>query len=228
MRAGGRPLLQILIARLQQVPEIDEVVVATTTNTSDDAVAAAGAQAGAGIYRGSEHDVLGRVRRALDAANADTAVEITGDCPLIDPVMVSSCIMEFRATADRHAYLANTTGPTLGAPHGLDVQVFDADALREIDAETDNPDHREHVSLPFYDPDGVARWRPRFLSFFPEELCRRVWLSVDYPEDYALIKAAYEALSARDEYFGAIPLIEFCLAEKELTAACLHRRASAE
>ncbi len=224
MPAGGRPLLQILIERLQHVSAIDGIVVATTTNASDDPVAALSAETGALVFRGSEADVLGRVRGALDFAEADIAVEITGDCPLVDPAMVSRSIDEFCATRDRHHYLANTTGPTLGAPHGLDVQVFEADALREIEAETKDPDDREHVSLPFYRPENAHRWRPRFLDFYPDELCRRVWLSLDYAADYRLIKAAHETLAPSDPLFGAEPLIEFCLNEPELTAACLRLR----
>lgn len=224
MLAGGRPLLQILIERLQHVSAIDSIVVATTANTSDDPVAALCAEAGAAVFRGSEDDVLGRVRAALDFAKADIAVEITGDCPLVDPAMVSHCIDEFCATEDRHYYLSNTTGPTLGAPHGLDIQVFLADALREIESETRDPNDREHVSLPFYRPENEHRWRPRFLEFFPHELCQRVWISLDYAEDYALIKAAHEHLAPGDPMFGADSLIEYCLDEPELTAACLRLR----
>jgi len=224
MLAGGRPLLGILIERLHSVAAIDEVVVATTVNGTDDDVAAVATSSGATVFRGSEHDVLGRVAGALAMAKAEIAVEITGDCPLIDPAIVGACIDEFHASVATSAYVANTTGPELGVPPGLDVQVFRAEALHQIERETANPDDREHVSMPFYRPENASRWRPRFLSFFPADLCRRVWISLDYEADYRLIKQAYEALVDTAPLFGARPLIDYCLRQSALTAECLRLR----
>jgi spore coat polysaccharide biosynthesis protein SpsF len=221
---AGRPLLGVLIERLQAASLLDRVVVATTTQPADDAIVETARAFGADVFRGSEDDVLGRVCGALDTAGAEIAVEITGDCPLVDPRMVDACIAEFGRSGDTHQYLANTTGPVPGAPHGLDVQVFWAEALRIVDREATDAEAREHVSLPFYRPQTAARWSPRFLAFFPEELCRRVWISLDYAEDYRLIKEAYETLIADDPLFDAQAIIDFCLARPDLTTPCLRLR----
>src|SRR5438046_1512335 len=63
--AGGRPLLAILLERLSRAKGIDEIVVATTTNASDDLIVDVARGSGAGVHRGSEHDVLARVCGAL-------------------------------------------------------------------------------------------------------------------------------------------------------------------
>jgi spore coat polysaccharide biosynthesis protein SpsF len=203
MPAGGKPLLQVLVERLRRARSIDCIVLATTINTSDDALAELAAACGISCFRGSEDDVLGRVRGALDAHDAEVCVEITADCPLVDPEMVDAMVASFAETRGRHAYVANTTGPQLGVPHGFDIQVFEADALRAIDDEAHDPEAREHVSLPFYRQESATRWNPRFMSFFPDELCRRVWLSLDYPEDYALIRDVHEALMPTDPHYSA-------------------------
>jgi spore coat polysaccharide biosynthesis protein SpsF len=224
MPAGGKPMLQILIERLQRVPELDAIVLATTINATDDGLAELAERCGIQVFRGSEENVLGRVCGALSCSNAEVAVEITGDCPFIDPDMVSSCIQEYLSTRGVSEYVANTTGPTLGAPHGLDVQVFRAGALHEIERETINAEDREHVSIPFYRAENHDRWHPRFLEFFPDELSRRVWLSLDYPEDYALLKKAYESISPANPFFSAGALVDFCLREPAMTSACLRKR----
>ena len=224
MRAGGKPMLQILIERLQRIPELDEIVVATTTNTSDDPLDRLARTLGASVFRGSENDVLGRVDGALRQAGADVAVEITGDCPLIDPYMVSTMIKEFLATRGTNSYVANTTGPELGSPHGLDVQVFEARALHVIADEATDSEAREHVSKPFYRPSSRGRWKPRFIEFFPPSLCRRVWLSLDYREDFELIRDIYEALSFSNRWFDANAMIDAALARPEQTRACLSLR----
>jgi spore coat polysaccharide biosynthesis protein SpsF len=221
---GGEPAIGVLIDRLKHVPELDCVVLATTINRSDDVLADIAQSRGANVFRGSEADVLGRVCGALNLYDADVCVEITGDCPFVDPTMVSALIAEFALTRGRNAYLANTTGPELGAPHGLDVQVFEAEALRAIEAAHQDPAAREHVSLPFY-RDGInSRWAPRFVSFFSDAISRSVWLSLDYQADYEMLCAVHNALSVSDLYFGAAAMIETCRALPKMTRACLDLR----
>jgi spore coat polysaccharide biosynthesis protein SpsF len=224
MPLGNSTVLGVLIDRLKQAPELDCIVLATTTNATDDVLEATARKHGADVFRGSENDVLGRVRGALDSVNADVCVEITGDCPLSDPKVVSKMVQEFRATRGKNIYVANTTGPALGIPSGLDVQVFEADALRTIEAESIDPEAREHVSVPFYRADTAARWKPRFVEFFPADLCRSVWLSLDYQEDYNLIRSIHDELSARNPEFGSREMIDACLARPEATRACLSLR----
>lgn len=221
---NGKPALAVLIERLKRVPELDHIVLATTTNSTDDVLVDIARDLGVSSFRGSEDDVLGRVRAALDSVNAEICVEITGDCPLTDPAMVSTMIGEFFATRSTNGYVGNTTGPTLGAPHGLDVQVFEVEALRKIDSEYRDPSSREHVSMPFYRDDSASRWHPRFVSFFPDKLCRQVWFSLDYREDYELIRDIYEDLVRRDPYFNAQAMIDAGLARPNATRRSLALR----
>lgn len=219
---GGEPVLGVLIDRIKAVRDVDRVVLATTTNSDDDVLDGIARRREIEVFRGSEDDVLGRVRGALDAMSATICVEITGDCPLIDPRIVSTMIREFQLTRGRNAYVANTTGPQLGAPHGLDVQVFEADALRRIDDSVQDPAAREHVSIPFYQEP--ANWSPRFVSFFPHRLCRSVWVSLDHSEDYDLIRAIHEELAPADPFYSAAAIVDACLARPEMTRACLQLR----
>jgi spore coat polysaccharide biosynthesis protein SpsF len=221
---AGEPVLGVLIDRLRHVPELDQIVLATTTNADDDVLEGIARKRGVSVFRGSEDDVLGRVRGALDSVAADICVEITGDCPLVDPAIVSTMIREFRSSRDANPYVANTTGPKLGSPHGLDVQVFEADALREIESETDDPAAREHVSVPFYTLPTAEKWSPRFVSFFPHDVCRSVWVSLDYREDYELIRAVHEELFPRNPVYGADAIILACRARPQMTRACLDLR----
>jgi spore coat polysaccharide biosynthesis protein SpsF len=224
MPLGGETVLGVLIARLRQVPEIDRVVLATTVNRADDVLEQVAQEGGVDVFRGSEDDVLGRVCGALDAFDAEICVEITGDCPLTDPSVVSAMIREFRSTRGINAYVSNTTGPELGAPPGLDVQVFEADALRTIEREIKDADAREHVSLPFYREPTARRFNPRFVSFFPAALCRSVWISLDYQEDYDLIRDIHSELAALNPIYSAEAIIAAAKARPEMTRACLNLR----
>ena len=54
----GKPTLELLIERLRRAASVEQVIVATTSNATDDNVEALCRSIGAGCYRGSEDDVL--------------------------------------------------------------------------------------------------------------------------------------------------------------------------
>jgi spore coat polysaccharide biosynthesis protein SpsF len=224
MPAGGQPLLEVLVERLARAPGIDEIVVATTVNATDDPVAALCGKLGVAVFRGSEADVLGRVCGALRQAKADICVEITADCPLLDPAIVGEALAAFLATRGDHAYVSNSD-PHRAVPAGLDVQVFEAQALFTLESETDHPDDREHVSLGFYRPEAGDRWRPRFIAHEACKGAEDLLVTLDYAEDYDLIRALHEDLAPASPGYGAAELIACIRAHNDLHQRCVQVRA---
>ena len=78
LEADGKPMLKHLTDRLKKVPSIDEIVVATTINSTDDALVDFANNESISYNRGSENDVMERVINAAKSAFADIIVEITG------------------------------------------------------------------------------------------------------------------------------------------------------
>ena len=113
-------MLALQIERIIRAQNIDRLVLATSTDGSDDAVAALGARLGVAVFRGDLHDVLDRTHRAADAFGADVVVRLTGDCPLCDPGLIDR-VIGFRAEGG-YDYASNTLTPTF--PDGLDVEVM--------------------------------------------------------------------------------------------------------
>ncbi len=138
---GDRPMLAFMLARLEAL-QVDELVVATSTEASDDAVAELAEAAGLPVVRGSETDVLARFIAAVDAHPAATIVRLTADCPFMDPEIVHQALA-VHATSDA-AYTSNTLVRTY--PDGLDVEVVAAAALRVAAAESVDPVEHEHVT----------------------------------------------------------------------------------
>jgi spore coat polysaccharide biosynthesis protein SpsF (cytidylyltransferase family) len=137
----GEPALALLLRRLKRARGIGEIVVATSTDASDDPVAELAAQLGAGVMRGPLADVLARFVLAL-GSRVGPIVRVTGDCPMIDPHVVDLTVECFLSVPGC-AYASNVAPRTY--PDGLDVEVVDADALRELDREDLTPGEREHV-----------------------------------------------------------------------------------
>jgi spore coat polysaccharide biosynthesis protein SpsF len=225
MPAAGQPLLQILVDRLRRASHLTDVMIATTTSPGDDAIAELADTIGVPVFRGSENDVLGRVCGALDAADADVCVEITGDCPLIDPDIVDETISAYLATADTHPYVSNSD-PYRSVPAGLDVQVFPAEVLAHLNEETKDPDDREHVSFGFYRPESGDRWNPRFIRHAACKGAEDLLVTLDYLEDYELIRRLHEDVSAAVPRYGAADIIEWIRQHPELHEACRRVRAA--
>jgi spore coat polysaccharide biosynthesis protein SpsF len=224
MPAGGQPLLEVLVERLRRATGIDEIVVATTVNATDNPIVDLCERLGVAAFRGSENDVLGRVCGALRKARADICVEITADCPLLDPVIVGETLAAFMTTRGDHAYVSNSD-PYRAVPAGLDVQVFEAQALFTLESETNDPDDQEHVSLGFYRPESGNRWHPRFIDHAVCKGAEGLLVTLDYAEDYDLIKALHEDLAGNAPAYGAAELITWIHAHNDLHQRCVDVRA---
>ena len=88
MDVAGRPLLARVLERVGMAETVDEVVLATSDSSADGPLAELAEDLGVRCHRGSEQDVLRRMREAANVAAADVVVRVTGDCPLIDPGLV--------------------------------------------------------------------------------------------------------------------------------------------
>jgi spore coat polysaccharide biosynthesis protein SpsF len=208
---GGVPALERLIERLKRSAYLDDVVVATTVNSADDAIVEAATRAGAKHFRGSEEDVLGRVLGAAKAHNGDILVEITGDCPLMDHRVVDRGIGEFFGRDV--AYAANCL--TQSYPLGFEVQVFPTRILAEVDRMTQDPIDRTHVSYFIY----MHPEQYRIHNWEAEPECRApsVRVTLDEPNDYVLIKEVFDRLSPVTPDFGAADVVRLLADHPELT-----------
>ena len=139
---NGIPMIELLLARLARVREIDQIVLATSTDPRNLPLADHVRAMGYACEQGSENDVLERYVVAAGKHAADAVVRITGDCPLVDPQLVDACVRRFKETGVD--YLSNTSPPTY--PDGLDIEVVTLAALQRSLRESHNPNDHEHVT----------------------------------------------------------------------------------
>jgi spore coat polysaccharide biosynthesis protein SpsF len=207
----GKPMLARLLERLKRCRMVDELCVATTRDAADDALEALARVEGVACHRGSVDDVLERTLHAATALKADVIVEITGDCPLVDPAIADAAVRRYlKGGVD---YVANVLD-RLSFPVGFDVQVYSRAALAEVSGLTDDPFDRGNVTPFFYrNPQ-----RYRLLNLFaPPELDRSKYLlCVDYPADFEVVTAVYEALYPRRAAFDAFDIIGFLDGREDL------------
>lgn len=190
---AGEHMLVRLLERLRRVQRADGIVIATTTNASDDPIAALCAQQGVPCHRGSELDVLSRYADAARLHAADVVVRITSDCPLIDPALIDQLIAVYEEGDSD--YVSNMLPPTW--PYGMAVEVFSATALAQAHAEATQDAEREHVTpFIYWHPQ---RYRLRNVAS-PVALSHHRW-TVDTPEDYELVRRLFDHLLPTNPHF---------------------------
>jgi spore coat polysaccharide biosynthesis protein SpsF (cytidylyltransferase family) len=218
---AGQPMLVRIHERLAAVPAVAEVVVATTTLASDDALARFCAARGLGCHRGPVDDIAVRLLGAVRQFGADAAVRVWGDCPLVDPDVIQAMV---RALVEENLdFVHNSTPQVRTFPAGLDAEVYRRQTLEAV-AAADDPFLRE-FPYEFIRARGAAL-RTRRVDH-SEDLS--AWhLTVDYPEDLAAVEAIYARLHRPGRPFGLDRLAALLRAEPALLARFAHHARNAE
>lgn len=191
MPIRGVPLVELLLLRLSKSQEIDQIVLATSTNESNQALVTHVTDLGYPCVQGSEDNVLDRFVQTARAHKADVVIRITGDCPLVDSDLVDESIRQFKQS--KADYYSNTLIPTY--PDGLDVEVFTFSALEKAWKQTESAFDREHVT-PY------LRESKQFTNAsmqYSEDLSELRW-TVDEAEDFAVIEKIFQNFAPRIDF----------------------------
>ena len=185
-KIAGRPLLWHTVTRTRGAGTLDDVVVATSRDSSDDPIEIFCREAAVPLFRGDLEDVLDRFHGAAQQSRADRIVRVTADCPVLDPTVIDQVVGSF--DADAHDYVSNTCDRTY--PDGLDTEVLSAAALERAWHEATLPSEREHVTPYIWkNPD---RFRLLQVRQSPDRSAER-W-TVDEPRDLTFIRELFARL----------------------------------
>jgi len=205
----GRPLLQLQLERLNQSRSLDQIIVATSDQPSDRPLVQSCRDFGVDCICGSLDDVLDRYYQAARHCGAHQIVRVTGDCPLIDPVVIDQVIAQH--VSGDYDYTSNVHPPTF--PDGLDVEVMRFSCLEQTWRQAKLPSDREHVT-PFI-------WRQPELFALSNvtnetDLSNLRW-TVDEAEDFEFVSRVYQALYLTDPSFSTTQVLAFVAAHPELS-----------
>ncbi len=199
---NGRPALDHVVNRTAHADSVDHVVVATSTEPTDDVIEQYAPNFGANVIRGSESNVLSRFEKAVEVYDPDVILRVTGDCPLIDPMTINKVVAPVKdGNAD---YASNTASRTF--PRGLDIEAFSCESFQKvISAATTQAEH-EHVT-PYYRENSHEFETENITSsevFEDDRYIDRIdlRLTLDEAGDYQLIEKIYSQI----EYKNILPV----------------------
>ncbi|GGE36246.1 spore coat protein [Pullulanibacillus camelliae] len=197
----NKTLLEYQIERVKRATNIDEIIIATTRNTSDDPIVELCNSLSIPFYRGSEDDVLSRYYEAAKQFNADIVVRLTSDCPVIDPEVIDKVINFYLNNYIDYDYVSNTMKRTY--PRGLDTEVFSIQALKKVYESAAERFYREHVTTYIYRTTNEFK-----LGNVENNInLSQYRLTVDTIEDFELIKLIIERLYPINQGFKLIDII---------------------
>lgn len=177
----GIPMLLFEVNRIQESQQIDHVIVATSTDKTDNVIWELCIRHKIWCFRGDLNDVLDRYHQVTQIFNPAHVIRLTADCPLIDPDVIDKTILHHLQGG--YDYTWNP-----GFPDGLDVEVMTFNTLHKCWKDATSLEDREHVCT-------YIKGHPDIFKIGRYENgvdLSNIKISVDTPEDYQRVRALVE------------------------------------
>lgn len=194
MKVQNKNIFEILIEQLSFCKLHENIILATTVNKEDDRLSKLAEALGLSIYRGNEDNVYERVVGAALTHNVDVIVEITADCPLIDPIIIDEAISIYMD--NNYDYVSNAV--TRVYPDGMDIQIYSTELLRSSKPDIVESAWLEHVTIQFRNKAGREKY-----SFYDMAIPdfgdrSELEITLDEHKDWQLIDQVYSKLKRPD------------------------------
>ncbi len=190
----GKEMLLHQIQRIQKSKEIKKLIIATSTDKSDDIIEKLCINNDISVFRGDLKNVLDRFYQCAKENNAKDVIRLTGDCPLIDSEIIDSTIRHYKN--GKYDYVSNVLIPSF--PDGQDVEVMSMKTLKTAWENATKNSEKEHVT--YY----ITQRKDKFnLGNYKnkDDLSHLRW-SVDELEDFVFVLRVYENLYNKNNNFS--------------------------
>lgn len=184
-KLGKSTVINNIVERASRAKLISGIIVATSTDVSDDVLFDYCKNNDIICYRGSLNNVLERFYQCASRYEADIIVRLTGDNALIDSNIIDeaiNCLLS-KSNKDYVKYRK-------GLPLGMEVEVFQKDALQKAYEISASQAEKEHVTLRMYNDKENFNWE--IVGIGKDEDYSSLRWTMDTNEDYKLVSAIYD------------------------------------
>jgi len=184
-----KPMIFHVINRAKLVKGVDQIILITSKKKEDKVLLKIAKEYGILSFAGDLNNVLDRHYQCAKLYNADPIIRITGDCPLIDPKLVTKFLRFFKK--QNYDYVTNNIPPSF--PVGLDVEIFSFRALKKAAKNSTLLSQIEHV-MP-YIRDNPKKFK--IFSFKNKiDLSEYRW-TVDENKDFKFVRRIYSLMKPK-------------------------------
>jgi len=215
MLIEGKPMIAHLIERIKNSKFIDEIVITTSDDISDDDLETFAKENRVSIFRGSLQDVMQRTIDAAKHFQATNIVEILGDNPLVHHELIDhvgelfiKTHSDYSATATKEYSFCDSVKLNLFSI-GVRVQIYKSDiAYRYPEFKKSIKEDHHPSSFIFNNPEifklsfleANGQW-----SFLNKP---DVNFAVNYQKNFEFMKKVFSTLYASDHIFSLKEVIE--------------------
>lgn len=206
-KLAGKPMIVQELERLSRSKMIDKIVLATSTEDSDEPLEKALSGTDIEVFRGNLDDVLDRYYQCAKQYQPEHVVRITGDCPVIDWRLVDEVIKEHIDHGNDYTVTSEEY------PDGLDTEVMKFSVLEKAWNNAKMLSEREHVTL------YIRNHKELFhVEAFPctEKLADMRW-TVDEPQDFVFVEKVYSELYSDNPDFSMRDILELLQKKPNIT-----------
>ena len=201
-----KPMLLHQIERIHKCKMIDNLIVATSVNNSDDPIFQMCEENEIEAFRGSLNNVLERYYECAKNYSPNFIVRLTGDCPLVDSEIIDETI-EFCISGD-YDYV----GTDSNFPDGISTEVMTMEALEKAYFNATLPSEKEHMTQ--YIINRPSKFKIGKFKFLKD--MSHIRLTVDEPEDFILVERIYKHLYHYNPSFSLEDVLDLIKNNPEL------------
>ena len=180
----GKPMIVHMLDRLKQSKSLNDIIICTSNESQDDPLVEIAKNEGVQCYRGDGDDVIGRLLGAAENFGVDYIVNITADCPFVDPVYIDQIVDVFKQT---NADLIRAWD----LPHGAFSYGIKTESIKKVIKLKDSTD--TEVWYQYFTDTGLFNVIDLDII---NTLHKRPGLrmTLDYPEDWQFFEAIFDEL----------------------------------
>lgn len=207
----GSPILEHLINRVKSSEMFDDIIVVSSDSPENRAISDFCKENNVNFFAGNEEDVLDRFYQAglfYNLKDDDIIIRITGDCPLIDPLIIDNIINQH--VDENNDYTSNVIIRSF--PDGLDCEVFNFSVLKDIWEKSNLKSEREHVTL--YIRNNLDSYK--IGDYVNDNDLSNLRWTLDEKEDFIFINSIYEKLFDKVNLFSTSDILDLLEREPEL------------
>ena len=141
-----KPLLDHVVQQIKKTHIQSTIVLATSTDNSDNPLVSHAKELGLKIVRGSLNNVVERYALALDRYSCDAFFRVCGDSPLLLPHLFNQAALIYKNKP--YDIVTNIFPRTF--PVGMSVELIQSEIFLKTKKKIIDQDEREHLSKHFY------------------------------------------------------------------------------
>ena len=207
----GKSLLEHMLLRLKGTKKINQICLATTIKKEDDIICQIAKKNKISIFRGNSNNVLKRFYDCAKKNKADTIIRVTADCPLIDTKYINELLGIY--DKNNFDYMSNLNYDYL--PEGFSSEVFSFASLKKSFKLAKSKFDKEHVTSFIWSNPKLFRFH-HYKGKKNKKFIKNVRLTLDYLEDFVLIKKIFENLYKKNSNFSLNDIFAYLQKNKNL------------